>query len=233
MGELPGGKIGSRPLHFFLILDCSGSMNVDGKIQALNHAIHEAIPHMQTVQEENPFGELLVRAISFSDGAQWVISQPTPVKDFRWTDMEADGLTDMGKAFTMVADQLKMPPMPNRALPPALVLISDGQPTDDFASGLKALNETSWGKKTVRVAIAIGGDADHGVLQKFLGNPEMKVLQANNADRLAQLIKWASTVVTQSVVKPDSKPKDATPSGGVVPIPAAPEPGPESADDVW
>ena len=31
-----------------------------------------------------------------------------------------------------------------------------------------------WGKKAVRVAIAIGEDADHEVLQKFIGHPELK-----------------------------------------------------------
>jgi hypothetical protein len=29
-------------------------MQTDGKIQALNNAIREAIPHMQTAAEENP-----------------------------------------------------------------------------------------------------------------------------------------------------------------------------------
>ena len=47
MSKLPGGALASRPLHFIWVADCSGSMSVDGKIQALNNAIREAIPHMQ------------------------------------------------------------------------------------------------------------------------------------------------------------------------------------------
>ena len=53
----------------------------------------------------------------------------------------------MGKALSMVADELKIPPMTPRALPPVLVLISDGQPTDDFDSGLQNLMDQNWGKK--------------------------------------------------------------------------------------
>ncbi len=49
MSKLPGGALASRPLHFIWVADCSGSMSVDGKIQALNNAIREAIPHMQQV----------------------------------------------------------------------------------------------------------------------------------------------------------------------------------------
>ena len=156
MKRRPGGELATRPLHFIWIADCSGSMATDGKIQALNYAIRNAIPDMQKVADENPNAQVLVRAIKFSSGAQWHVSQPTPAADFEWTDLSADGVTDMGKALSMVADQLKIPPMTDRALPPVLVLISDGQPTDDFESGLEMLMEQAWGKKAVRIAIAIG-----------------------------------------------------------------------------
>src|SRR5262245_4086031 len=111
-----GDRLARRPLHFIWLCDCSGSM-AGSKIQALNQAIREALPHMQQVASENPFAEVLVRALKFSDGAQWHI-QPTPVEDFKWTDLKADGVTDMGKAMAMVADQLHVPPMTERALPP-------------------------------------------------------------------------------------------------------------------
>ena len=41
MSRRPGGELASRPLHFFWICDCSGSMQTDGKIQSLNNAIRE------------------------------------------------------------------------------------------------------------------------------------------------------------------------------------------------
>ena len=134
--------------------------------------------------EDNPNAQVLVRAVKFSNGAQWHISQPTPVADFAWTDLAAEGETDMGKALQLVAEQLKMPPMSERALPPVLVLVSDGQPTDDFDAGLKALMNEPWGKKAVRIAISIGRDADDEVLQKFIGNTELKPLAANSPEAL-------------------------------------------------
>ncbi len=120
----PGGELASRPLHFIWIADSSGSMGDDGKIQSLNTAIREAVPHMKKVAEDNPNAQVLVRAVKFSNGAQWHISQPTPVADFAWADLTADGETDMGKGLELVAEQLKMPPMSDRALPPVLVLLS-------------------------------------------------------------------------------------------------------------
>lgn len=235
MSTRPGGELATRPLHFIWICDCSGSMGVDGKIQALNNAIREATPHMQKVADENPNAQVLVRALRFSSGAQWHLSQPTRMEDFKWTDLSAEGVTDMGKALSMVADQLRIPPMTDRALPPVLVLISDGQPTDDFSKGLKDLMELPWGKKAVRVAIAIGEDADHEVLQKFIAHPELKPLQANNPESLVKHIKWVSTAVLKSASQPPSQTKGTAAQGGNVPIPAPPDisSGPSSTDDVW
>jgi len=237
MMRRPGGELATRPLHFIWIADCSGSMSQDGKIQSLNTAIREAIPHMQKVADENPNAQVLVRAIKFSNGAQWHISQPTPVADFRWTDLEAEGVTDMGKAFSMVAEQLKIPPMTDRALPPVLVLISDGQPTDDYQKGLQELLDQPWGKKAVRIAIAIGADADLDVLQKFIGNPEITPLQANNPEALVKYIRWVSTVVLKSASAPASQSATDAPTAPNVPVPIAPPAvdanGPQTAADVW
>ncbi len=203
MSNRPGGELASRPLHFIWIADCSGSMAADGKIQALNNAIREVIPHMQQVADENPNANVLVRAIKFSSGAQWHVSQPTPVAEFRWEDLTADGVTDMGKAFSMVADQLKIPPMTERGLPPVLILISDGQPTDDISKGLQAIMDQQWGRRAVRLAIAMGEeDTDIDVLQKFIGHAEIKPLKANKPEALTRYIKWASTAVLKAVSSP-------------------------------
>ncbi len=233
MAKRPGGELATRPLHFIWIADASGSMAGD-KIQALNFAIRDAIPHMQKVADENPNAQVLVRALAFSSGAQWTISQPTPIADFKWTDVKAGGVTDMGKALSMVAEQLHIPPMTERALPPVLVLISDGQPTDDFQTGLRALMDQAWGKKAVRIAIAIGDDADKDVLKEFIGNAEMEPLQANNPEALVNYIKWVSTAVLKSASSPASQ-TSADAGGANVPIPAPPDPnaGPATPGDVW
>ncbi len=233
MSKRPGGELATRPLHFIWIADCSGSMSVEGKIQALNNAIREAIPHMQSVADENPNADVLIRAVKFSTGAQWHISQPTSVADFKWTDLDTGGLTDMGKALSLIAEQLKIPPMSDRALPPVLVLISDGQPTDDFSSGLKALMDLPWGKKSVRIAIAVGEDADNEILQQFIGASEIRPLQAHNAEQLVKYIKWVSTAVLKSASSPASQADISGHTVANVPIPTLPDNEPSSATDVW
>ena len=147
MAKLPGGPLARRPLHFIWIADCSGSMGYGGKIQSLNNAIREALPHMQDAAAENPNAEVKVRAVKFSSGASWHAGSAVPVEQFRWDDLEANGVTDMGKALQLVAEQLDPEIMPQRALPPVLVLISDGHPTDDVSAGLRDLMAQPWGTK--------------------------------------------------------------------------------------
>ncbi len=201
----PGGELATRPLHFIFIADCSTSMRNSGKMDALNQAIREAIPHMRRVAEENPNAEVLVRALRFSSGAQWHVEAPTLVDDFEWTDLESSGVTDMGKAFEALADVMAMPPMSERALPPVLVLISDGQPTDAYQEGLQRLLAQPWGVKAVKLAIAIGRAVNKKVLQAFINNDQIDVLQADNAQALVNYIKWASTAVLKAASSPASQ----------------------------
>jgi uncharacterized protein YegL len=234
MAKLPGGPLATRPLHFIWILDCSQSMLADGKIQSLNFAIREAIPAMQSEAAQNPHAEVLVRAITFADAVQWHIPTAVPVEDFQWSDVGADGLTPMGQALSMVANVLHIPPMEDRALAPVLVLVSDGYPTDDFGAGLRRLMDEPWGKKAVRIAIAIGSDADLDVLQRFIGNVEIKPLQANNPQTLVRLIRWASTVAVRASSTPASGPAVSQPGQlAGAPIPVAQQAAWSDTDVSW
>ncbi|HEY0506687.1 MAG TPA: VWA domain-containing protein [Blastococcus sp.] len=202
MDKRPGGGLAGRPLHFIWIADCSGSMQADGKIQALNNAIREAIPHLRDLAARNPHAQILVRALAFSSGTRWHVPDPTPVERLIWPDLLAYGYTDLGAALTEVASVLRSPPMEPRSLPPALVLVSDGEPTDDFEAGIAALMAEPWGAKAVRLAIGIGRDADTDVLQRFIGRPDIRPVTAAHPEQLVQLIRWASTVASRAASTP-------------------------------
>jgi uncharacterized protein YegL len=190
-------ELSRRQLHLVIAVDCSGSMQGD-KIASLNHALKTAIPAMQDAAGDNPETDVLVRAICFSSGAHLHVG-PVLVDNFEWQDVQADGTTDMGRALHLIADQMTPAGMPGRQLPPVIVLVTDGQPTDDFNDGLKALMASPYGSKSLRVGIAIGSDADLGVLQRFIGHPEFKPLRANNAQDLVNRIKWATTTPVKTV----------------------------------
>lgn len=66
--QRPGGELASRPIHFFWVVDCSGSMSYDGKMEVVNTAIEECIPEMASAADNNPNAQLLIRALQFSSG---------------------------------------------------------------------------------------------------------------------------------------------------------------------
>jgi len=187
-------------------------MAAQGKMQALNQAIRQSLPGMVEVAHQNPEARVLVRAVRFADHAAWHLAEATPVQQLQWRDLEAGGTTAMGEALELLADALRSPPMEERALPPVVVLISDGQPTDDFEAGLAKLMHQPWAQKAVRLAIALGHDANLEVLQQFIGstaggedNSPRRPLQASNATTLAQYIQWASTAVVSAASMPASR----------------------------
>lgn len=231
----PGGELATRPLHFIWIADCSISMRNNGKIEALNQAIRETLPLMKQVADENPNAEVLIRAIKFSSGASWHVEKPTPAEHFFWQDLSAGGVTDMGMAFQLLEEALKIPPMSERALPPILVLLSDGQPTDDYQHALQSLLKVPWAIKAVRIAIAIGKSANKTILKQFINQPEMEPLQAENAAQLLGYIKWASTAVLKSTSAPSSYVDNVKSFPVNVVLPALPEiiSNAISVEDVW
>jgi uncharacterized protein YegL len=231
MSVLPGGPVSSRPLHFIWILDTSGSMTGE-KIQSLNYAIRESVPSLRKTARENPNAEVLVRAVTFSTGARWHVATPTPVADFTWDEVTAGGVTDMGAALALVAEQIKIPPMTERALPPVLILVSDGWPTDNFGEGLKKLLAEPWGRKSIRLAISVGRDAERDVLAAFMGSTGLVPLEANNSGMLADYVRWASTAVIKSASAPANDPSSPLGETGSTP-PPAPRAQPDIDKLVW
>jgi uncharacterized protein YegL len=192
-GERPGAALASRPLHVIWIVDCSGSMRTEGKIEAVNVGLREAISGIRQVANEHPYARVLVRCLAFSSDVRWVLAIPTPLDEVPPIELHAGGLTNLGAALTEVAHQMRVPPMDPRSLPPTIVLISDGRASDNFKAGLGNLLAEPWGAKAVRVAVAIGPDADHESLARFVGRPGIEPFQADDAAQLRHLIKWAST----------------------------------------
>ena len=45
--QRPGGELATRPIHFFWVVDCSGSMYGE-KIGIVNNTIQECIPEMRS-----------------------------------------------------------------------------------------------------------------------------------------------------------------------------------------
>ena len=175
-------------------------MRTDGKMQALNYALADMLPHLVSWERQQEQAHVLVRVLAFASEPRWHIEEPTRVGELRWSPLQAveRGRTNMGPAFRMVADVLER--IENRALRPALLLITDGLPTDkegEFQSGLDALLAVPAGHAALRLAVAIGRDADSEPLQRFIGDAGVPVLVADSTDQIADRLVAASLAVSR------------------------------------
>lgn len=208
--NLDNAGVARRQLQVILALDCSGSMRGD-RIASLNYALRTAIPELRHVAADNPEIDVRVRVLRFGTGAAWHVAEPTPVDALAWTDLTAEGETHMGEALRMVAEQLKPEAMPGRQLPPVIVLASDGYPTDDIDGALAEFFKAENANAAIRLAIAIGSDADQEILERFIAHPQMKPLRATNASDLVHHIKWATTAPVKAASSPTNAPDPLVP----------------------
>lgn len=208
LGDAMG--LARRQLHVILALDCSGSMHGD-RIASLNYALRTTLPELRKVAEENPEIDVRLRVLRFSTEAEWHVAEPIPVAQARWDDLQAGGETSMGAAFRKIGQALSKEAMPGRQLPPVIVLASDGYPSDDFEAGLSEMFAADHAGAAIRLAIAIGGEADMEVLERFIRHPALKPLRANNASDLVRHIKWATTAPVKTASSPTNAPDPLAP----------------------
>ena len=196
MGELKEFTMPSaRPLPVIVLADVSGSMNANGKIEALNDAVAEMIAIF--ADEDSDRAEIHVSVITFGGVGAKRHETFEPAHTAKWEPMKASGRTPMGDAFTLVREMLEdREKISSRSYRPTLVLVSDGVPTDEWRGPLSRLLQSERASKAMRFAMGIGADADHGTLTAFLGNDEGRVFEAHEAREIKNFFRWVTMTVT-------------------------------------
>lgn len=192
-----------RQMVLFFVVDTSGSMQ-GTKIGAVNTAIREVLPELKDAGGSDI--DLKVACLTFSSGCQWMYSTPIASDSFQWTNVDADGVTDLGAACRELNDKLSKNGFlkaPSGSVAPVIFLLSDGEPTDDFESGINLLQQNNWFKHGIKVAVAIGDDANKDVLAKFTGNIEA-VITVHTPEALRKWIRKVS--ITSSQIGSRSQP---------------------------
>lgn len=187
-----------RTMVLFFLVDASSSME-GGKIGAVNDAIRNVLPMVNDISVNNNDAEIRVAVLKFSSGVEWVYSEPKLASDFEWLDIQAAGLTDMGEACRELSSKLSRTAFMKSEggfFAPAVILLSDGHPTDDFAAGLNSLKRNKWFMKGIRVAIAIGNDADKDALAQFCLDKE-GVFDVHDIESLRRVIRLVAVTSSQ------------------------------------
>lgn len=199
-----------KTLPVVLLLDVSGSMSGE-KIDNLYDATVEMINTF--VAEKVKETIIDVSIITFGDEIK--LHTPfTPVSDLQKIGLNkfiASGMTPLGTAFRMAKDMLDdKTVLPSPINTPAVVLVSDGHPNDEWKVPLHDFYASGRTQKCQKFAIAIGNDVDVDMLEKFTGDKSMVFFAERAAD-----IASCFQIVTSSV---STRSRSANPN--VIPTPS-------------
>lgn len=186
----PGGiSRQARKMPLLILADRSGSMGGE-KIATLNQALADLIQELQS--DPATRDSVLISLITFGDTVseictlQSVATVTVPV-------LTASGGTPLGQAFRVALSHLSdRSRLPASCLLPTIALCSDGHPTDEWKAPLQELQRHPLASKAVRLALAIGHDADNDVLSQFVANPEYPVLHADEAHKIGTFFQWVT-----------------------------------------
>jgi uncharacterized protein YegL len=184
-----------RPLPVIVLADTSGSMTEHGNIDALNVALKEMIAAFGT--ESRLRAEIQVGLITFGGTARLHLPLVGAQNVTAMTDLKAEGTTPMGEAFAIARQLLEDKDLiPSRAYRPVLILISDGQPTDEWKASFESLKASERAQKATRLAMAIGPAADEAMLKEFANDLEAPLFKGHNARDIQRFFRAVTMSVT-------------------------------------
>lgn len=188
-------------LPLLFLIDVSGSMSRDSRIDSVNTAMQESIEVLNDKMLNNTELEIHMNVLRFGCFGEcpcrWMYDQMSPLNAFIWENLKAEDNTPLGKAYFELDSKLSRSGFltsPSGSFAPVIILITDGRPNNsrEAEEGLKRLRTNSWFVNSDRMAIGVGlGENDDTLfLEEFVkGSPHGRVfLEVSNAASLMSSI---------------------------------------------
>jgi uncharacterized protein YegL len=190
---IPFDNTQTRRLPVYLLLDCSGSMQ-GTKIVQVNNGVQ--LVYQELMADPRSANTVHISIIPFAETAYQM--DLVPIGSFSPPQLSANGRTSLGAALGLLNQSLDQDLVPNAPgqkgdYKPLVFLLTDGQPTDSWQTEAQHLATRTVNRAQNIVALAIGSDADIGVLQQITPN----VLRMDNVtgDALRAFFQWMSASI--------------------------------------
>lgn len=193
------------PLIF--IIDKSGSMSGE-RIAAVNKSMHDILPMLNEISVENNDAQIKIGIMEFDHSPNWITPSLIEPSSFSWVDIATEGgLTALGAACNSLNEKLSRNAIlndPEGYNKPVIILLSDGEPTDEWNHPVEKLKQNKWFNLSQKFAIAIGHDAvckeNLEALYSFVGHQE-GIMLAKDVDSLKEMIRVVSITASQIASK--------------------------------
>ncbi len=194
-----------KSLPVVLLLDVSGSMSngignsgYESKIDVLYRSTNLMIDELNKMAKTQECG-FKVAIITFGNNVE-LHTPYTDVKDIKGNlaPFSADGMTPLGHALDLAKDMIEDKKVTlSRWYRPAVVIISDGFPTDDYENIMYSFINKGRTAKCQRFSVGIGSEdsVDFDMLRKFVSVPE-NCKRAENATEIVDALKFVTMSVS-------------------------------------
>ena len=185
-----------KSIPVVLLLDISYSMS-GNNIDTLNKAVEAMINSFKKAETMETFIKLSI--ITFGGEKNLELHTAlTEVSKIKFQPLVADGWTPMGSALKMAKAMIEDKNIfKGRDYRPTIILLSDGEPNDDWEQPLDDFINSGRTKKCDRIALAIGSDADKKVLNMFINGCENELFYAEDAEKIIDEFKKITMSITQ------------------------------------
>lgn len=184
-----------KSIPVVLLLDVSYSMSGDS-IVTLNKAVEAMLNSFKKAETMETFIKLSIITFGSENGVD-LHTPLTEVSKINFQPLSVYGNTPMGTAFKMAKAMIEDKDIfKGRDYRPTIVLLSDGEPNDDWREPLDAFVNSGRTKKCDRMALAIGS-ADTSVLNMFISGCENELFYAEDAEKIIDEFKKITMSITQ------------------------------------
>lgn len=151
-------EVRPRDQVFFFVLDTSTGIDHE-RINAINHAMQEAIFYLKQVQDECWLERTIkVAVLECGRSTRWVSKMPAAVCDFIWQDIPSgNGYISWKEAVLELESQMSRKAMLQSETGmnvPVVVFVSNTPPTErDWEKTIEPLHHNNWFKHAIKFAI--------------------------------------------------------------------------------
>ncbi|MGX8715295.1 MAG: vWA domain-containing protein [Lachnospiraceae bacterium] len=183
-------------LNIFFIVDVSGSMRFEGRIEAVNEAFTRMIPALRQIQLDSISEfELRIAIMTFDQYARWIVA-PTPIMEYnheeivasQWVTYFSEAFKTLGEVMTSKAYMAHS----GKIAEPYIMFMTDGFPTEDdiYQPALDDLKQNGWFRNSRRFAVLIGADAINSssardAVAGFVSDVNEGIIDAADAEAIA------------------------------------------------